>query len=274
MSNRLVLINHFFNEEVLLSRWLRHHRRVFDHGILIDYHSTDASRDIIRDMAPDWEVVPARHEYFGALETDQHVQDIERDIEQRFGAGTWKMALNTTEFLVHPDVKGLLAEARTDDVKATGVAMVDHPDQRADPLTSPDLFSQKWFGRFDPQHQRLLHRRPTGRYAPGRHTWADEGRTPQVEDLFLLWFGWCPIDHVKARKLQIQHRIPDHDRRRGFGFHHHMDEKELERRYREEEVPKSYWLHMVSPRYLNTLKAVHDRFGLAMELPEVEKSNF
>jgi hypothetical protein len=38
----------------------------------------------------------------------------------------------------------------------------------------------------------------------------------------------------------------------------------------EEEVPKSYWLHRVSPRYLDTLKAVHDRFGLVMELPELE----
>jgi hypothetical protein len=264
-----VLISHFFNENFLLPYWLRHHRRLFDYGILIDYGSSDDSRDIIRDLAPDWEVVPARDPFFGALETDRHVMDIEAEVEKRFGTGTWKMALNATEFLVHPDLGGLLAEAGPA-VKATGVAMVDHPAQRHDPLTTPDLFSQKWFGRIDPQHQRLLHRQTTGRYAPGRHTWHDEGLTPQVEDLLLLWFGWCPIDHVKERKLQIQHRIPPHDRSRGFGWHHHMDNGLLEKRYLEEEVPRCYWLHKASPDYSRAMADFHKRYGLTPQMPPVE----
>jgi FkbM family methyltransferase len=37
------LIGHFRNEEYLLPWWLRHHVPMFDHGVLIDYSSTDAS---------------------------------------------------------------------------------------------------------------------------------------------------------------------------------------------------------------------------------------
>lgn len=267
---KLVLINHFYNEaDCLLSYWLRHHLRMFDHGILINYNSTDDSVAMIKEMAPDWEIIPARTPYFGAVETDQHVQSIEKDVEKRFGKGTWKIALNTTEFLIHPDIKGLLSETSSEGVKAFGVAMVDHPAQRHDPLVMPDLFSQKFFGRFDIHHGRLLHRRSQGGYTTGRHTWANEGQTPLINELLLLWFGWCPIDQVKQRKLQIQHRIPEHDRRVGFGFHHHMDETLLEKRYLEEEVPKSYWLHK-QDFYLQVMNQFHERYGLTMQLPEVE----
>ena len=31
-----VVVSHFFNEAYLLPWWLRHHRDVFDHGVLID----------------------------------------------------------------------------------------------------------------------------------------------------------------------------------------------------------------------------------------------
>lgn len=264
---KTVVVSHVYNESFLIGYWLRHHRRLFDHGVIIDYGCTDDTIEVVRDLAPDWDVIPALTDYFGAVETDLHVMTIEAEIERKFGLGTWKAALNTTEFLVHPDLKGFLGGLKSDDVKATGVAMVDHPDQRHDPITSPDLFSQKWFGRIDPQHQRLIHRRTTGRYAAGRHTWQDEGLTPRAEDLFLLWFGWCPIDHVRERKLQIQHRIPKHDRVRGFGWHHHMDETLLEKRYMEEEVPRSYWLHKASPDYARVLAQFHDRFGLQMDRP-------
>ena len=30
-----VLISHFFNEEYMLPWWLKHHREIFDHGVLM-----------------------------------------------------------------------------------------------------------------------------------------------------------------------------------------------------------------------------------------------
>lgn len=266
---KLVLINHFFNEEFLLPYWVRHNLRIFDHAVLINYGSTDSSVDIIREMAPDWEIIPARTPDFDTIGTDRHVEDIEQDIEKRFGKGTWKVALNTTEFLIHPDIKGLVGELGSNSAKAFGVVMVDNPSQRHDPLMLPDLYSQKFFGRFDLHHQRLIHCMPHGNYTPGRHTWANEGATPLLNNLLLLWFGWCPIDHVKQRKLQIQTKIPAHDKARGFGFHHHMDEALLERRYFEEEVSKSYWLHK-HDFYLKLMTDFHTKHNLTMQLPEVE----
>src|SRR6516164_5807036 len=52
----LTLISHFWNEEFLLPYWLRHHLPLFDHGVLIDYTSTDRSVEIIHELAPHWEV--------------------------------------------------------------------------------------------------------------------------------------------------------------------------------------------------------------------------
>ena len=59
MAKRVV-ISHFFNEAYLLPWWLEHHRQIFDHGVLIDWSSTDGSADICRQLAPGWEVVRLR----------------------------------------------------------------------------------------------------------------------------------------------------------------------------------------------------------------------
>ena len=52
------VLTHFYNEEYLLPWWLSHHKKIFDHGILIDYHSTDRSREIIKAICPTWEIIP------------------------------------------------------------------------------------------------------------------------------------------------------------------------------------------------------------------------
>jgi hypothetical protein len=265
----IIVISHIFNEEFLLPYWIRHHTRICDHGVFINYHCTDSSLDIIKAMVPEWDVVEARKPYFGAVETDQHVMDIERELEEKY-PGSWKVALNTTEFLLHEDIHQLLKEYKGNELKGIGTVMVDHPEQRTDPLWKPDLYSQKFFGRFDLQHQRLIHRNRCGHYATGRHTWLNEGRTPLQEDLFILWFGWCPIEYVKERKLQIQTKIPDHDKKTGHGWHHHMDLRLLEKRYMEEEVSKSYWL-FCNDKYVRTLESLHDQWNLGnLELPMIE----
>ncbi len=269
--SKLVVLTHVFDESFLMPYWLRHHLRIFDYGIVVDYQCTDNTLEIVRDMAPHWKIVPARTDYFGAVECDNHIQDLERETYEQC-SDRWVVALNTTEFLLHDDLPGLLKQHKKDDVKAMGVVLVDHPEQRAEPLDRPDLFSMKFFGRFDLHHQRLLHRKKCGHYSTGRHNWADEGLTPLQEDLFLLWFGWCPMNYIKERKLQIQKRIPQSDKERGFGWHHHMDDALLEKRYLEE-VSKSYWLFS-NPKYVEMLKKVHDRFNLGdVQFPQVELLN-
>lgn len=50
------VICHIYNEEVYLPYWLSHHRDIFDHGIMVDYNSTDSSLDIVRTLTPHWEI--------------------------------------------------------------------------------------------------------------------------------------------------------------------------------------------------------------------------
>jgi hypothetical protein len=87
------VICHFFNEEYMLPWWLAHHRLVFDHGIMIDYNSTDASREIIKRFCPDWEIHATRNPYFDSACIDREVEDYEKTCR------SWRMALNVTEFL-------------------------------------------------------------------------------------------------------------------------------------------------------------------------------
>ena len=52
---RRVVISHFFNEAYLLPWWLKHHREIFDHGVLIDTVET----------ATTWENVGVLHSCLG-----------------------------------------------------------------------------------------------------------------------------------------------------------------------------------------------------------------
>jgi nucleoside-diphosphate-sugar epimerase len=70
---RTLLITHIYNEEFMLPYFIRHHAGMFDHAIVIDYNSMDASRSILAREAPaTWRIVQARHpQEFGAEQLDQ-----------------------------------------------------------------------------------------------------------------------------------------------------------------------------------------------------------
>lgn len=55
---------HFYNEEWLLPWWLNHHKQFFDHGIMINYQSTDRSAEIIKEICPTWDIVQSKNLYF------------------------------------------------------------------------------------------------------------------------------------------------------------------------------------------------------------------
>ena len=92
---RSVVICHVYNEELLLPYWLAHHRRLFDHGVILDYASTDGTRAAFERAGLDWEFRPSRNEWFDAEAVDAEVMDVEAE----FPEGVWKMALNVTEQL-------------------------------------------------------------------------------------------------------------------------------------------------------------------------------
>lgn len=241
------VITHFFNEEYLLPWWLAHHKPMFDHGILIDYGSTDRSLDICRQLAPDWTLVRSRNVEFAALEVDFEVMQYEHELPG------WKIVLNTTEFLVAPNlaaVETAVMGAGAQGAWCPSFIMVDVSPESA---PSPDrpLVLQKSFGissrdvDMDPVYRRLnmpnpakrdrlYHRASFGAYLPGRHISSISNQCVLRDGAYLLWYAhapWTPA--FRQRKAQIRTRIPEKDRAAGLGLQHFLEEDDLDRLRRE-----------------------------------------
>ena len=236
----LTVICHFRNEEVFLRYWLRHHVRLFDHGILIDYASTDASHEVIREYAPHWEVRLSRNAQFYSVAIDREVMDIEREISG------WKMCLNVTEFLIHHDLRRFVAEFERVRPEAlglvtTGLIVQDAPDQVGVPLTDADLWDQRHFGCAEPDpfhgstdRRRLLHKALHGGYGIGRHS--NGVSTIDTPALYLMWYGWCPLGLKKARNKSTAPMVPQCD----WGSHHKVSDERLDDVWRTKYLPRCH----------------------------------
>ena len=224
---RSVVICHVYNEELLLPYWLAHHRRLFDHGVILDYASTDGTRAAFERAGLDWEFRPSRNEWFDPEAVDAEVMDVEAE----FAEGVWKMALTVTEYLFASSLDRITTGWRTD-VRAVAIdvaMMIDPPSHRALPVSPRiPLYLQRHHGQIGPSRHRFLHRALRGEYHVGRH------RTnlpcESVDGLALKW-GYSPFDAIKARKLQIGARIPEEAVRKGWGYQHMVDEEGLEQDY-------------------------------------------
>lgn len=229
------VIIHCYNEEFLLPYWLKHHREIFDHGIIIDYASTDLSVAIAQDLVPDWDILQSRNPDFDAAACDAEVMDIEASV------GEWKMVLTTTEFFCTRDMSTFIQSI--DDqgkhaAKIRPVAMVDTHEHVGLNENEP-LIDQCHFGFFDgymaPYKSRLLHRHGNGAYTVGRHDTGHADVLLNPPGALLAWFGWAPwTPELRKRKLQIQHRIPEADKKAGKGVQHILDEASLDAAWREQ----------------------------------------
>jgi len=214
------IISHFYNEEYLLPWWLEHHKNYFDHGIMINYASTDNSVSIIKQICPNWEIVNSRNQFFDARLIDEEVMDIESTVSG------WKTCLNTTEFLVG-DYSILNDSLNQEHIVPCFIMTDTQPEIQ--PVYDIPLIEQKhhgihYYGR-DPlaRRPRLIHNKRQVEYPLGRH-YPDYN----TDKLKVLWYGWSPFNKKTLnRKLQIQNRIPETDRVRGFGSQHIADERKL-----------------------------------------------
>jgi len=248
-----VIISHILNEEYLMRWWVPHHLKKFDHGIIIDYGSTDNSLDIIRTLAPHWEIVRSVNPDFNAYTLDVEVHNIEKQVQEKF-PGAWMIALNATEFLfgdtsiltnmlrnrcqkllpcdtmvdpvdleyIEPDVNQSLVSQRTH-----GIPMIWNKQNCVFPYENeinwavsptgshPDIF---YANRLMRSVHNYSHNYMENSMNPGggRHYWG-----APFDYLRVLWYGWSPFtNELIKRKCAIQHAIPEQDKQRGAGSQH------------------------------------------------------
>jgi hypothetical protein len=214
---KVTLISHFYNEEYLLPWWLKHHSKIFDDAILIDYNSTDRSVEIIKEYCPNWTVIRSENEFFDADKVDREVMKYEETIEG------YKICLNTTEF-IFGDILSELKDNGLNCFEINSVCIVD--DNPGDVLTYDDnLVEKKKFGF--PSGNRFIHNHPSGKYSVGRH-FSHLPITGQLRSN-IRHFKYAPwTDEFIKRKLQISKRIPQTDIQQGMGGHHIWTREEME----------------------------------------------
>lgn len=228
-GQRTMLLAHFFNEEFLLAHWIRHHAPLFDEAILIDYASTDSSRAVIEREAPSsWKVVDSRNQMFDAEMVDEEVMMYERAADPN----TWKIALNITEFLIHPCLRATLAALPQAHAMKWAWFSVNGDDRVP---YSPRIPIMRQRTRYIVRHDieefvRFMHRGPCVHYHAGRHAISSSAELNHTG--FIARFEYTPYPEIKSRKLQIGVRIPQRDRERGFGTHHVVTEQELDEKVR------------------------------------------
>lgn len=220
------VICHFFNEEYLLPWWLNHHKQLFSDGIMINYHSTDASVDIIRKICPTWTIVNTRNEFFGALELDREIEDYEKFLTGR------RIVLNVTEFLVG---NFSTLTQTTHDLYVPMASMVDLPEQENTfPDTTQSLTKQRQYG-INPfkslqSGSRLFHSNQNIRYPVGRHFW----NTYNTNDFMIVRYKHSPWNEpFIQRKMQIGAKQPKTDLQQGWGLHHQYGKEQLDREKQE-----------------------------------------
>ncbi len=210
---------HFYNEEYLLPFWLKHHRKMFQHGIMIDYHSTDNSREIIKKLCPTWEIITSRNEKFQAYSVDQEVMNIEEKISG------YKIALNVTEFLI-----ATKPFERIDDNKCFCIEsyIIIPESTHIEPKDEIEFISQIDKLAYQTERgYRALHSYPNGNYSLGRHS--SFHTTEEIASLFIVWCGFYPWnEYTIKRKLQIKDKIPESDKIDGLGFQHLWDKNRME----------------------------------------------
>lgn len=221
--NDMTLLCHFYNEEYLLPFWIRHHLPLFDRAILVNYNSTDSSKSIIKKLAPDWEIVDSRNEFFGAEEVDREIEDLERTV------GGWTICLNTTEFLLCNDYPRYLVNEGHMAYGIQQYCVVGN----GEPKNQEEFYSGLMNGSIKNGYgHRFMHKikHVHGHwYEPGRHglRYSPVFGTPNMFIAHCRFYPWN--EKFIKRKLQIASRIPQKDIDRKFGFQHMWTREEMER---------------------------------------------
>lgn len=210
------LLTNIFNEEYLLPFWLQHHKDMFDDIVIVDYNSTDKSVEICRQICPCARIITTRNKWFAAEGIDKEFMDLESSIEGI------KVVLNTTEFLFTTRPVNATFAGVTKPVSYSMTVYSPYSKNRYDIhnhyTLCHGLLHQDVVYHCD-RWTRQIHTFPHGNYTIGRHNTRNP-ITP-TNEMYVIWMGYYPLnDSLLSRKLQIQSKIPQVDKDRGFGSQH------------------------------------------------------
>lgn len=225
------VVCHFYNEEFLLPWWLKHHRAIFDHGIMINYASTDRSVELIKEICPHWSIVDSRNlDFADSTAIDREVIEIEKIV------GGWRMALNVTEFLYGntDHLKDYKENPSPTQYFIGNYVFVDMEDpDRGQTILDPKypLWKQRYWGYDDfantgrgsgpimSRMNRSIHNYPVT-YTGGRH-WS--GTAKSFDDLVIFYYGW-----VDASPAGIKRKSQIATEKRGGGPHSYSADQFLD----------------------------------------------
>jgi hypothetical protein len=241
------VITHFYNEEYLLPWWINHHKKIFDHGIMINYHSTDRSVEICKELCPpNWKIVNTVNDTIVPTLNDAEVKVYENNLDG------FKMVLTIGEFLLTPcplnDINSFMLQNKLDYIKTWGVCMVDTDTENL-PTHDKSLLEQKHHGMItgyssplsmtiDPTHgwfpdsfkhlfSRYYHNQPFGKYTDGRHGLYNvaDNKIFNANNIFTLKYKYCPWNKTiidRMRSFEVKKNEAD-DRSRIFPKEEHND---------------------------------------------------
>jgi hypothetical protein len=227
-----LILSHMNNEELLLPHYIAHHSSMFDRAALIDYNSTDKSRYMVQEFAPDsWMLIKSSTGGFiDAVKTDQHVMEWERKYKD-----DWSYCLTITEFVVQRQFRESLYKLQLDSGNATQqmyalplLMMVGDDSQLYDP--SIPLLEQRFVYAKGQglRRARFIHYGTLQdyQYQGGRHSMIrlndSEVITPPYWGLngFVVKWEWTPWPEVVDRKLAVGKHIAPIDVQQGVSIQH------------------------------------------------------
>lgn len=221
------VITHFYNEEYFLPWWINHHKKLFDNGVMINYHSTDRSVEICKELCPPhWKIVDTVNQVFEAKSNDAEV----KMYESMFSG--FKLALTTTEFLIISTplshLENYMTETGINYVGTVGVCMVD-ANPNVLPTHDRSLLEQKHHGMItgytDPfadinghyysdsyyiKYGRYYHNKPYGKYLDGRHYLNDVGDDKilnLMNKVYTLKYRYSPFNDIIIDRLRTYEKI-------------------------------------------------------------------
>jgi hypothetical protein len=226
------VITHFYNEEYMLPWWIKHHRRLFDYGIMINYHSTDRSVEICKELCPPhWKIVNTINDNFDADNCDMEVKFYENNVEG------FKIALTSTEFFLTPvplnTLNNYMLNMNVQYIKTIGVLMVDAAPNEIPTYDYPLIYQKHHgmitgyvsrhvniFDYYRMLYGRYYHNKPFGKYTSGRHFVQDVNQSG-VTNIFTLKYKYSPWNtDLTKRMVQIGEKIPQSDIDQGRGTNH------------------------------------------------------